>query len=94
MVVSPFYAADLARSFIPNIFSPLLFCHSCFRHHSVFTKFDKDKSGTMDMKEFYQLIGEKQSIFGDSIFELIDVDNSGTLDYSEFVAACGHFWYV
>lgn len=48
----------------------------------------------MDMKEFYQLIGEKQSIFGDSIFELIDVDNSGTLDYSEFVAACGHFWYV
>ena len=60
----------------------------------MFTKFDKDKSGTMDMKEFYQLIGEKQSIFGDSIFELIDVDNSGTLDYSEFVAACGHFWYV
>ena len=58
---------------------------------TTFTKFDKDKSGTMDMKEFYQLIGEKQNIFGDSIFELIDVDNSGTLDYSEFVAACGHF---
>jgi Ca2+-binding EF-hand superfamily protein len=49
---------------------------------TTFTKFDKDKSGTMDMKEFYQLVGEKQSIFGDSIFELIDVDNSGTLDYS------------
>ncbi len=58
---------------------------------TVFTKFDKDKSGTMDMKEFYQLVGEKQSVFGDSIFELIDVDNSGTLDYSEFVGACGHF---
>ena len=58
---------------------------------SVFTKFDKDKSGTMDMREFYQLIGEPQTIFGDSIFELIDVDNSGTLDFSEFVQALGTF---
>ena len=57
----------------------------------MFTKFDKDKSGTMDMKEFYQLIGEPQTIFGDSIFELIDVDNSGTLDFSEFVQALGTF---
>ena len=36
-----------------------------------FRKYDKDKSGTMDISEFYQMIGEKQSIFGDSIFELI-----------------------
>jgi Ca2+-binding EF-hand superfamily protein len=41
--------------------------------------------------EFYKLIGEKQSIFGDSIFELIDIDNSGTLDFSEFVTAVGTF---
>ncbi len=36
-----------------------------------FRKYDRDKSGTMDVVEFYKLIGEKQSIFGDSIFELI-----------------------
>ena len=52
---------------------------------TTFMKYDKDKSGTMDMREFYELIGEPQTIFGDSIFELIDVDNSGTLDFSEFV---------
>ena len=52
---------------------------------TTFTKYDKDKSGTMDMREFYELIGEQQTIFGDSIFELIDVDNSGTLYFSEFV---------
>ena len=45
----------------------------------------------MDVSEFYKLIGEKQSIFGDSIFELIDIDNSGTLDFSEFVTAVGTF---
>lgn len=56
-----------------------------------FRKYDKDKSGTMDVSEFYKLIGEKQSIFGDSIFELIDIDNSGTLDFSEFVTAVGTF---
>ena len=56
-----------------------------------FRKFDKDKSGTMDIAEFYQMVGEKQSIFGDSIFELIDCDNSGSLDFSEFVEACGTF---
>ena len=58
---------------------------------ATFNKFDKDKSGTMDMREFYQLIGEPQTIFGDSIFELIDIDNSGTLDFSEFVQALGTF---
>ena len=45
----------------------------------------------MDVSEFYKLVGEKQSIFGDSIFELIDIDNSGTLDFSEFVTAVGTF---
>ena len=52
-----------------------------------FRKYDKDKSGAIDMDEFYALIHEKRCIFGDSIFELIDIDNNGTLDFSEFVQA-------
>ena len=43
-----------------------------------FRKYDKDKSGAIDMDEFYALIHEKRCIFGDSIFELIDIDNNGT----------------
>ena len=57
----------------------------CFRKH------DKDKSGSMDIDEFYRMIREKRSVFGDSLFELIDCDNSGTLDFSEFVAALGTY---
>ena len=38
---------------------------------------------TVDVSEFYKLIGEKQSIFGDSIFELIDVDNSGEYTHTD-----------
>lgn len=52
-----------------------------------FRKYDKDKSGTIDLEEFYDMVGEKPSIFGDNIFELIDVDGSSGLEFSEFVAA-------
>ncbi len=52
-----------------------------------FRKFDKDKSGTIDLDEFYQMVKEKPSIFGDHIFELCDIDGSSGLDFSEFVSA-------
>eukprot|EP00941_MAST-03F_sp_MAST-3F-sp1_P000499 g499.t1 len=55
--------------------------------HRVFRRYDRDRSGTIDYEEFYQLIGEKQNVFGDSIFELVDLDNNGTLDFGEFVEA-------
>jgi len=42
-----------------------------------FRKFDKNLSGTIDIDEFYKLIHEERSIFGDGIFELIDVNHSG-----------------
>ena len=56
-----------------------------------FSKFDKDKSGTIDIDEFYKLIGEKRSLFADSIFELIDLDGNDTLDFGEFIQTCGTF---
>ena len=52
-----------------------------FQHH------DKDGSGTIDVEEFYAMMKEKKSVFGESIFELIDSDNDGVLDFSEFVTA-------
>jgi sphingosine kinase/serine/threonine-protein phosphatase 2B regulatory subunit len=52
-----------------------------------FQKHDKDRSGTIDVEEFYAMMKEKKSIFGESIFELIDSDNDGVLDFSEFVTA-------
>lgn len=53
----------------------------------IFRRYDKDKSGTVDTREFYMLVHEKPSVFADSIFELIDVENEGQLDFSEFVKA-------
>jgi len=53
----------------------------------VFKACDKDRSGSMDTDEFYKLIHENPSIFGDSIFELIDVNNNGSLDFGEFCEA-------
>ena len=56
-----------------------------------FQKHDKDKSGTIDIMEFYTMISEERTVFGDSIFELIDIDNNGTLDFSEFVQTLGTY---
>ena len=52
-----------------------------------FRRFDKNLSGTIDIDEFYNLIHEKRSIFGDGLFELIDVNHSGALDFGEFFQA-------
>ena len=58
---------------------------------SKFRKHDADRSGEIDIDEFYAMIGEKRSVFGDSIFELIDIDQGGTLDFSEFVQTLGTY---
>eukprot|EP00924_Labyrinthula_sp_SR-Ha-C_P004414 maker-scaffold_89-snap-gene-0.9-mRNA-1 protein AED:0.16 eAED:0.16 QI:0/0/0/1/1/1/2/0/359 len=51
----------------------------------VFQKYDKDSSGSIDIKEFYLLIDEEKSVFGDAVFELVDVDHNGHLEFGEFV---------
>lgn len=48
----------------------------------VFQRYDRDKGGTIDVAEFYRLIEEEQTVFGDSLFELVDIDCSGALDFS------------
>jgi len=51
----------------------------------IFRKHDKDNSGTIDLGEFYKLIEEKRTVFGDGIFELIDVTDTGKLNFTEFI---------
>ena len=41
------------------------------------------------MKEFFDLIKEPQTLFGEAIFKIVDLDGSGALDFSEFVEAVG-----
>ena len=62
--------------------------------YKVFNSHDTDKSGSIEIKEFYSIIREPQTLFGDGIFKLIDLDGSGELDFSEFVEAVGTFCMV
>lgn len=53
---------------------------------NVFQKKDRDKSGSLDMDEFYNLFGAQKSPFGDALFRLVDVGGDGDfLSFSEFV---------
>ena len=56
-----------------------------------FCEWDHDKSGSIDLDEFYRSFREKRTPFGDAIFSLIDCDNSGQLDFSEYVQAMSTF---
>jgi Ca2+-binding EF-hand superfamily protein len=55
--------------------------------HSKFRRHDKDNSGTIDLGEFYKMVEEQRSVFGDAIFDLIDVDDSASVTFSELVSA-------
>jgi Ca2+-binding EF-hand superfamily protein len=54
---------------------------------TIFCKHDKDKSGTIDIGEFYEIIEEPRSLFVDGLFELIDSDDTQCLDFTEFVVS-------
>mmetsp|Transcript_67553 Transcript_67553/g.152876 ORF Transcript_67553/g.152876 Transcript_67553/m.152876 type:complete len:346 (-) Transcript_67553:264-1301(-) len=52
-----------------------------------FNKYDKDKSGSLDIDEFYDLFDAKKSPFGDALFKLVELDGDAEfLDFSEFVS--------
>ena len=53
----------------------------------LFAKHDADKSGSLDIDEFYALFRSKKSPFGDQLFRLVDLDGDGEfLSFSEFVS--------
>lgn len=57
------------------------------RLFKVFTKGDKEKSGSIDLGEFYSLVDEKPSAFSDNIFKLIGCSSDSELTFSEFTGA-------
>jgi len=57
------------------------------RLYKAFQKADMDRSGAVTIDEFYEMLGEKRTVFGNEIFELLDTDMSGGLDFTEFVNA-------
>lgn len=57
------------------------------RLYRAFTKADLDRSGAVTIDEFYEMLDEKRTVFGNEIFELLDTDTSGGLDFTEFVNA-------
>lgn len=50
-----------------------------FKYH------DKDRSGAIDVPEFFYLIREEMTPFGSEVFNLVDLDANGVVDFSEFV---------
>ena len=50
-----------------------------------FLKTDKDDSGSIEIEEFFSMLGCKRDLFGDYLFQLIDVNHDGGLDFEEFV---------
>ncbi len=42
------------------------------------------RSGSISLNEFFDLLHEKRTTFGNEIFRLLDTDDNGELDFSEF----------
>ena len=61
------------------------------RLYQVFRNADNDRTGSIDYNEFYELVGERQSIFADEIFRITDLDNSNSLDFNEFIHVRFHY---
>lgn len=50
-----------------------------------FDSIDIDGSGSIDIDEFLESIGEQRSPFTDRIFKTIDIDGSGSIEFDEFI---------
>lgn len=50
-----------------------------------FDKIDLDGSGSIDLDEFFESVGEHRSPFTDKLFALIDLDGSGSIEFDEYV---------
>jgi len=56
------------------------------RHlRTIFDTIDIDRAGSIDQKEFLDMLEEKEGPFTDALFKLVDADNSGTIDFGEFL---------
>ena len=54
------------------------------KFYKVFRSMDKDKSGSIDIDEFFTKFNIDYSQFSKRVFEVVDVSGDGDLDFGEF----------
>jgi serine/threonine-protein phosphatase 2B regulatory subunit len=56
-----------------------------------FEKVDRDKSGQIDVDEFFNGLKIEPTAFGERVFKVADVSNDGEIDFGEFFVAIYNF---
>ena len=56
-----------------------------------FEAVDKDKSGQIDVEEFFQGLRIEPTSFGERVFKVADVSHDGEIDFGEFFVAVYNF---
>lgn len=56
-----------------------------------FEKVDQDKSGQIDVDEFFNGLRIEPTPFGECVFKVADVSNDGEIDFGEFFVAIYNF---
>ncbi|KAG6967162.1 hypothetical protein JG687_00004422 [Phytophthora cactorum] len=59
--------------------------------YQIFSAMDKDKSGEINMLEFFDYIDLKRSRFSEKAFSVMDRNGSGEVDFIEFVLAVWNY---
>ncbi|ETI45963.1 hypothetical protein F441_09534 [Phytophthora nicotianae CJ01A1] len=59
--------------------------------HQIFSAMDKDKSGEINMLEFFDYIDLTRSRFSEKAFSVMDRNGSGEVDFIEFVLAVWNY---
>ncbi|KAI9987456.1 hypothetical protein PInf_023495 [Phytophthora infestans] len=62
-----------------------------FALYQIFSAMDKDKSGEINMLEFFDYIDLKRSRFSEKAFSVMDRNGSGEVDFIEFVLAVWNY---
>ncbi|KAL4157772.1 hypothetical protein PRNP1_003557 [Phytophthora ramorum] len=62
-----------------------------FALHQIFLVMDRDKSGEINMMEFFDYIDLKRSRFSEKAFSVMDRNGSGEVDFIEFVLAVWNY---
>ncbi|CEG48456.1 hypothetical protein F443_09602 [Plasmopara halstedii] len=62
-----------------------------FSLHLIFSAMDKDKSGEINMMEFFDYIDLERSRFSEKAFSVMDRNGSGEVDFVEFVLAVWNY---
>jgi Ca2+-binding EF-hand superfamily protein len=56
-----------------------------------FNSIDKDKSGSINVKEFIESLGVQRTVVSEEVFEDMDTSNDGTVSFKEFTLLTWRF---